>query len=318
MQARSDALDAASAALKQAGQTAPPPVDHEAAARHRVTPRRPVPPPQTEAPPERPHRRVPQNRPGEERPDLGTETPHREPRSTPLPPLPPNRTDRPPAETDSLRTRPNELAVPPQGPFSARRDIDTSKFDVGQPDVRTCGIAALTSALGDFDALHPIMQANGIGNTRDFMERMKSNKDTLTVPPHYDRRTGEYVEGGLQTGLDGLARAARDLGHLQTEMVHQQKGVDIMAQLDAQIIQGRGAIAHVINLGQGNPGYGGTHNPHYVYIAGKTPDGKNYIVNDSGHGTQRRSGFSHVYVETPEHVRRMIESKGDGFAAVWR
>ena len=160
------------------------------------------------------------------------------------------------------------------------------------------------------------MQANGVDNTRDFMLRMKGNQDTLTLPPHYDR-SGRFVEGGLQTGLPGLARAAQNLGHLQTEIVPEQRGADIMAQLDAQLGQGRGAIASVINLGQGNPGYRGTGNGHYIYIAGKTKDG-NYIVNDSGHGTQRRSGFSHIYVETPEHVRRMIESKGVGFAAVWR
>jgi Peptidase_C39 like family len=295
--ARTNALTAAEAALKQAG--------HPIAEETHPTRRTGGEERRLRQRPERPPRTAPNLE--EDQPD------HR--RTRPQPRVPEQ------GQTGERRrnapTRPDRVeSAPPLETAAGPRRIDTSKFDIGQPDQRTCGIAALTAALGDFDALQPIMNTNGIGSVRNFMERMKSNDDTLTVPPHYDKR-GNYIAGGLQTGLDGLARAARTLGHLQTQTIHEQRGVDIMQQLNDQINAGRGAIAHVKNLGQGNPDYRGTGNGHYIYIAGMTRDG-NYIVNDSGHGTQRRNGFSHIYVERPEHVRRMIEQMGDGFTAVWK
>jgi hypothetical protein len=183
---------------------------------------------------------------------------------------------------------------------------------------RTCGLAAFTSALADFGVVRQDEKLN-------FLREARLERDTFTVAPHtWNPYTQEYAkEGGLQTGLEGLRRAAESKG-LEAYVVHYEPGKDMAAVLRKYLGMGFGAVVHVKNYGMGYGDYRGTRHTHYIYAATtiRAQDGERVVVNDSAqrHPAEYNGGppNSHVYFERWEHVKREMDAAQDGFVIIRR
>ncbi len=162
------------------------------------------------------------------------------------------------------------------------RDIsDRSKFYAHQNDGHSCSAFSMAMMAGD----------HLLGRPPQYGKETQSFKALAGVLNHGYRGSLETMAGQLrQVGLEAKAYQYGRFG---------QQG---MQDLNAELDQGHGAVARVLNPHTGNR--------HYIYVAGRNAEG-NYILGDPDRGNP-----SHAAPVSPQRLMKMMSGR-DGFVAGW-
>lgn len=142
------------------------------------------------------------------------------------------------------------------------------------------------------------------------MAMMASDWNTGRPPSHAESTQWKRIAGTLGKGYRGpLSQVASNLQEgipdLQTKVYNYgmgRVGAQAMQDLNRELEQGHTAVAKVINPH--------TKNPHYIYIAGRTNDGR-YIIGDPDRKNPHQEPIS------GDRLMRMM-SRRDGFVAGWK
>lgn len=153
-------------------------------------------------------------------------------------------------------------------------------------------------------------QNDGYSCSAFSMAMMASDWNTGRPPSNAESTQWKRIAGTLGQGYRGsLNQVASNLREgipdLQTKVYNYgmgKVGQQAMQDLDRELAQGHTAVAKVINPHTGNP--------HYIYIAGRTNDGR-YILGDPDRKNPHQEPIS------GDRLQRMM-SRRDGFVAGWK
>jgi LysM repeat protein len=152
-------------------------------------------------------------------------------------------------------------------------------------------------------------QMNGWSCSATALAMMYSNEETGHKPTpgdleHFERVTGT-TQHGYRGSLADMAAQARSQGLEAKPYQYGSFGEQGMNDLDRELAMGHSAVARIINPHTGHP--------HYIYVAGRTSDGK-YVVGDPDR--HNNPTFGHDQPITRRHLEQMMSGR-DGFVAGW-
>jgi hypothetical protein len=154
-------------------------------------------------------------------------------------------------------------------------------------------------------------QMNGWSCSATAMAMMYSNTETGRPPTpgdleHFERVTGT-TQHGYRGSLSDMAAQARSQGLEAKAYQYGRFGDQGMNDLDKELAMGHSAVARIINPHTGHP--------HYIYVAGRTSDGK-YVIGDPDRHNNPSSTYGHGEPITRRHLEQMMSGR-DGFVAGW-
>ncbi|MGD9679846.1 MAG: nitrous oxide reductase family maturation protein NosD [Candidatus Obscuribacterales bacterium] len=191
---------------------------------------------------------------------------------------PEKRTERRP-ERETERESP--AVVPDPGAGVTRSNTERASFYRHQDDGVSC--SAFSMAMMASDHL--------LGRPVSYGKEARSFKVLAGVTSH-----------GYRGSLETMARQLRTTGLEARAYEYDTFGKQGMTDLNAELDKGHSAVARVRNPHTGNA--------HYIYIAGRTADGK-YIIGDPD-----RHNRSHMEPVTAKHLYSMMSHR-NGFVAGW-
>lgn len=197
--------------------------------------------------------------------------------------VPPERRTEPGPGRDSERGSERESpgVAPDPGGNVSRSNAERSSFYRHQDDGVSCSAFSMAMMVSD----------HLLGRPVQYGKEAHSFKVLAGVTKHGYRGSLETMAGQLRsTGLEAKAYEYGTFG---------KKG---MADLDAELAKGHSAVARVRNPHTGNA--------HYIYIAGRTADGR-YIVGDPD-----RYNRNHMEPVSAKHLLSMMSHR-NGFVAGW-
>lgn len=191
----------------------------------------------------------------------------------------PERRTEPVTERDSERDSP--AVVPDPGGNVTRSNAERTSFYRHQDDGVSCSAFSMAMMVSD----------HLLGRPVQYGKEAHSFKVLAGVTRH-----------GYRGSLETMARQLRSTGLEARAYEYGTFGKQGMADLDAELAKGHSAVARVRNPHTGNA--------HYIYIAGRTADGK-YIVGDPD-----RYNRNHMEPVSAKHLLSMMSHR-NGFVAGW-
>lgn len=176
---------------------------------------------------------------------------------------------------------------------------DQKKLYLAQTDGFGCSAFSLEMAVADWGSRKPTVE-----------EAKRLERTPLTVHPDSGKPYTATVAGsGRFPGnkLEDMAGFAESQGLNAKPYNYNKVGPQTLKDLNAELDQGHTALARIVNPTSGNG--------HWIYIAGRSEDGKYIIADPSRRNNQ--PGGAHSKPVSGEQLLREMDRGGAGFAAVW-